>query len=95
MGWQAFGGCALAWSAAWGGVSIAHDYAVGGLVSALQTNNDTARDFINGQLFFQAADKVFPYLYWLNFFWIVPLLAQWWFVARKNRRQAAEGRNIL
>ena len=85
IGWQAFGGCALAWNAACGGMGIAHDYAAGETASALQMNNDAARDFINSQLFFQVSDRVFPYLLWLNLLWIVPMLGQWWWIARKKR----------
>ena len=89
VGWQAFGGCAMAWNAAWGGVGFAHDYAAGGLASALQVNNDAARDFIDDQLFFQVANRIFPYLFWLNLLWIIPLLGQWWMLARKKRMQGA------
>lgn len=76
FGWQAFGGCAIAWNAAWGGLAVAHDLAVGGMVSALQANTDLARGQILANPFFQVSNAVLPWLFCLNFFWLIPLIGQ-------------------
>ena len=50
-GWWAFGPVAVAWKAAAGGVAIAHDYAVGGLVRAAEANTAVAADWFRAQWF--------------------------------------------
>lgn len=43
MGWSALGGAALAWKAAFGGLAMAHDYALGGTALAAHANDEAAR----------------------------------------------------
>ncbi len=87
IAWQAYGGCAIAVNAALGGLAIARDFAAGGLAHAHEVNNHVAMDFINAQPFFQMGAKVMPYLFWMNLLWVVPLMIQWWFLARKNKNR--------
>jgi hypothetical protein len=84
LGWQVFGGCAIAWNAALGGVAIAHDFAFGGIAHAAQANNAIARQFIGTNLFFHCAQIIGRYCVWLNLLWVVPVVVQWWVIARKR-----------
>ena len=87
LGWQAFGGCAIAWQAACGGYAIAQEFAVGGLVHAAQANNDLATGFMKSSLFMRVSYRTLPYLFWLNLAWIVPMMMQRRFIARRQRTQ--------
>ena len=66
LGWQAFGGLALAINAAMGGLAIARDVALGGVAHAAQANNEIASQFINGHSFFQRMVILSHYIAWLN-----------------------------
>jgi RNA polymerase sigma factor (sigma-70 family) len=57
-GWCAFGPVAVAWKAAAGGVAIARDYAVGGLVRAAEANTAAAAEWFGAQ-WFTAAVAIF------------------------------------
>jgi len=86
IGWQAFGGCAVAWNAALGGVSIAREYALGGLVHAAQANNVAAQSYVFGNWFFQFGQMVARHAILINLIWVTPLMA-WWWAASRGRRQ--------
>jgi len=87
IGWQAIGGFALAWNAAVGNVAMARDFAVGGIVHALQANNDLARQFTGSNLFFRCMQAINRHWFWMNFIWIAPLFIQWQIIARSRRRE--------
>ena len=57
-GWWAFGPVAVGWKAAAGGVAIARDYAVGGLVRAAEANTAAAAEWFGAQ-WFTAAVAIF------------------------------------
>jgi RNA polymerase sigma factor (sigma-70 family) len=73
-GWQAFGGCALGWNAAFGGVAIARDFALGGFAQATQANNAAAKYFMDTAPFFHYSQSAAKYSFWANLIWVVPLL---------------------
>jgi hypothetical protein len=86
LGWQAFGGCAIAWNAAFGGAAMAHDFALGGFAQAAQANNDAAQLFIQASPFFHNAQMVARHLTWLNLIWVLPLILWWRTLARRSAR---------
>jgi RNA polymerase sigma factor (sigma-70 family) len=55
MGWWAIGGCAVAWTASLGGVSIAREFAQGGIAVALHANDAAANSYIVHSAFFRIA----------------------------------------
>lgn len=83
-GWQVCCGCGLAWNAALGGVAIARDFAVGGIVHAAQANTEIARQFFQQAPFFRISQFVSDYYLWM--IWIVPTLLQSWLVKRARQR---------
>jgi len=87
IGWQASGCCAIAWNAAVGGISLAHDFALGGIAHAAQANNGIARQFIGPNLFFHCSQIIARFTVWLNLVWVVPVTLQAWIVARARRRR--------
>lgn len=88
FGWQAIGGCAVAWNAAWGGMAIAHFSALGGVVHAGQANNPFVWQLLAENRFFQIFKLPFPFFYWLNLIWLVPLTIRWIFMLRRNGQKA-------
>jgi RNA polymerase sigma factor (sigma-70 family) len=84
FGWQAIGGCAIAWNAAWGGMAISHSFALGGVVHAAQANNLFIWRWLAGNPFFQIFKLPFPFFFWLNLIWLIPLTIRWIFMLRKN-----------
>jgi hypothetical protein len=58
IGWQTFGGCAVAWNAAQGGMAVAHYFALGVVAHAVQANTEIARQFIQQNLYFRFAQIV-------------------------------------
>jgi RNA polymerase sigma factor (sigma-70 family) len=85
IGWQVCCGCGIAWNAAVGGVVIAHNFAIGGIVHALEANTEAARQFIDQAPFFQFSQIVSRYYLWM--IWIVPILLQSWIVKRARARR--------
>jgi len=86
VGWQAFGGCAVAWNAAFGGVAIAHDFALGGFAQAAQANDAAAQLYIKACPFFQNAQMVARHLGWLNLLWLLPPIV-WWRTVKCRAKQ--------
>ena len=84
MGWQTFGGCSLGWNAAFGGVAIARDFAVGGFAQAAQANNAVAKQFMESSWFFYFSQVSARYSWWLNLIWVVPMYLGWRAMARKR-----------
>ena len=78
VGVQAFGGCAIAWTAAEGGVAVAHDFAIGGAALAQHANDTVAEAFIQDSTFFQFALAAMRYVQWLNLIGLLPLVLWWW-----------------
>ena len=85
IGWQSSGFCAIAWNAAIGNFAIAHDFALGDFVRALQINNDLAHQFIDSAPFFRFVQWMNRYWFWTNFLWVTPLFVQWRLIARGRR----------
>ena len=71
---QAFGGCAIAWTAAAGGVAVARDFAIGAVASARHGNDAIAEAFIQDSTFFQFTLAAMRYVSWLNLLWLLPLI---------------------
>jgi len=91
VGWQAFGGCAMAWLAAHGGVAIAHNFAVGGFALGRYVNDAPAEAFIRDSHFFQNALAGMRYASWLNFLWLPPPALWWWSQHKNKRKRLNEG----
>jgi hypothetical protein len=89
LGWQAFGGIALGWNAAFGGLSLAHDFAVGAVAHAAQANSDPAEQFFRSTFFFRAALITVRYSILMHLVWVVPMFLQWRMIARRRRAQPA------
>jgi hypothetical protein len=87
-GWQAVGGCALAWNAAAGAFALAHDFALGAVAHAAQANNAAAQQLIEAGWLFHLAGVINRHLFWLNLLWFGPLLLQWRLVERSRRRES-------
>jgi RNA polymerase sigma factor (sigma-70 family) len=93
FGWQAFGGgCAIAWDAAWSGTyAIGHSYALSDIASPIfQPHADSIRSFLESIPFFRIAHKASPYLFWLLWVWMIPMMISMvaqGYIAARNRRQ--------
>ncbi len=85
MGWQVSCGCGIAWNALSGGVGIAHDFAIGGIVQAAQANTEIAKQFFQQAPYFRFAQWVSHYNLWM--IWIVPVVLQSWIVRRARVRR--------
>jgi RNA polymerase sigma factor (sigma-70 family) len=92
IGWQAIGGFAMAWNAAVGDFALAHDFAVGNVVHALQANSDAAKQLVDSSLYFRWIQSVNRHWFWMNFIWITPLFIQWQLIARSRRRERTNPR---
>jgi hypothetical protein len=90
FGWQAFGGCAIAWDSAWGGYAIAHDLAVGGVAHGSVTGRAVLETLLKSHLFFRISAAVYPYLFWLNMVWVLPLIIQWTVLKAKLKQSKAQ-----
>jgi hypothetical protein len=84
LGWQAIGGCAVAWSAAQGGVAVAHELANGAVAIAQHANDETAKAFFANSNFFRIMERVLYYVPWFGLAGFIPVI----FLRRraKNRR---------
>ena len=91
IGWQAFCGCGLAWKALMGGIGVAHDFAVGGVVHAAQANTALAQQFIDQSLFFRCTQLVADHTVLIMLLWVIPVTLQAWIVKRA-RGQRTQGR---
>ena len=58
FGWQVCCGCGAALNAAMGGVTVARDYALGGIAHAAQANTEAAKQFFKQNLFFRIAQAI-------------------------------------
>jgi len=87
LGWQVYGGCGAAWNAAMGGMVVAHDFAVGGIAHAVQANTGIAKQVIQGNPFFQAAQAMANHGLALMFVWVIPVALQSRIVARARQRR--------
>ncbi len=87
--WQAQGACAIAWHAAFGGVAIARDFAIGGIAHAAETNNDAAWQFVQSDPFFRVSHFVNTHWIWLNLLWAIPFFVQWRAIRRRRRQNLA------
>jgi hypothetical protein len=88
VGLQAFGGCAIAWLAAHGGVALAHDFAIGAIAVARHANDAVAQDLFASSSFFQAVQVGARYAFWLNVMWLFPFVLWLW---NKKRSMQARG----
>jgi len=85
IGWQSVGAIALAWHAATGTFALAHDFAVGTVACALQTNSEAARIFFAADNFSRLVQALNRHWFWFHLTWIMPLLIQWQIIARRNK----------
>lgn len=85
LGWQVCCGCGIAWNAAMGGITVAHDFATGGIAHAAQANTAAARQFFQQGWFFRASQAIANRELWM--IWLVPVLLQSWIVWRARRRR--------
>ena len=85
LGWQVCCGCGIAWNAAMGGITLAHDFATGGIAHAAQANTAAARQFFQQGWFFRASQAIANRELWM--IWLVPVLLQSWIVWRARRRR--------
>ena len=60
LGVFAFGGGAIAWKAALGGLAIAHEFAVGGGAFATHANDAVAERYMENSAFFSTAQASMP-----------------------------------
>jgi hypothetical protein len=88
LGWQVFCGCGIAWNAAMGGVTVAHDFATGGIAHAVQANTAMAKQLFQQNWFFRACQVIATRELWM--IWLVPVLLQSWIVWRARRRREQE-----
>src|SRR5262249_26061935 len=93
VGWQAFGGCAIALNAANGGLALARDFALGGVAQAAEANSFLASQFIKGSFFFKTMEMLSHYVAWLNLLWLIPLAS--WRRILANRRNARLGASMI
>lgn len=61
----AFGPGALGWTAAAGGLAVARDYAVGGLVRAAEANTEVAKAWFGSQWFIEPVGFFFRHAFWV------------------------------
>jgi RNA polymerase sigma factor (sigma-70 family) len=87
IGWQAIGGFAVAWNQAVGSLALAHDFAVGNIVRAVQANTAAANQMTDSNLYFRCMQALNRHWFWMNFIWIIPLFVQWQLIVRSRRRE--------
>ncbi len=75
-----------------GGLAIAHDFATGAIAHAGQVNNETTAQFFQSNLFFHGAEFVSKHSILLNLIWVVPMIVQWWVIAKKSHEQKLTNR---
>lgn len=93
LAWQACCGTGMAWNAIMGGLAVAHDYALGGIVHAAQANTDAARQYINQSLFFKIGQPLSEHSVWIMLLSALPVWIQSRIVAR-GRRQREQGNTV-
>jgi RNA polymerase sigma factor (sigma-70 family) len=86
-GWQVCCGAGVAWNAISGGFAIAHDYAAGGLVWAINTNSSASYQFMQQHLFFRISQVVATHNFWLMVVGMTPMAVQSWITAKASRRR--------
>jgi RNA polymerase sigma factor (sigma-70 family) len=86
FGWQVCCGVGAALNAAMGGVTVARDFASGGLAHAAQANTEAAKQFFQQSLYFRIAQAVGNHGMLTMLIWVLPVSLQSWIVARAKRR---------
>jgi phage-related tail fiber protein len=69
-----FGGAALAWRGAKGGLAVAHDFAIGGAAIAPHANDDAAREYFEISSLFDTAERAARSLSQISGHWVYPLV---------------------
>jgi RNA polymerase sigma factor (sigma-70 family) len=87
FGWQICCGCGAALNAAMGGVTVARDYALGGVAHAAQANTEAAKQFFQQNLFFRIAQAIGNHGILVMLVWVLPVSLQSRIVARAKRLQ--------
>ena len=87
FGWQVCCGVGAALHAAMGGVTVARDFASGGIAHAAQANTETAKQFFQQNLFFRIAQTIGNHNLLLMLVWVLPVSLQALVLARARRRQ--------
>jgi RNA polymerase sigma factor (sigma-70 family) len=77
VGYLAYGGCALAWHAAGGGMAAAFDFALGGVARAAHANDAVSEQAIDALGFFQFTCLLTRHPLWQGVAWIPLLLIPW------------------
>ncbi|HSY75130.1 MAG TPA: hypothetical protein VK810_06650, partial [Dongiaceae bacterium] len=77
----------IAWNAAMGGMTFAHDFADGLIAHAAQVNTESTAQFFRHSLFFRCAKIVSDHGIWLTLGWMIPLALQSRIMARARRRR--------
>ena len=85
FGWQVCCGVGAALHAAMGGVTVARDFATGGIAYAAQANTDAAKQFFQQNLFFRIAQAIGNHGMLTMLIWIIPVSIQSWLVGRARR----------
>jgi RNA polymerase sigma factor (sigma-70 family) len=86
FGWQVCCGVGAALHAAMGGVTVARDFATGGIAHAAQANTEAAKQFFQQNHFFRIAQAIGNHGMLTMLIWIVPVSIQSWLVGRARRR---------
>jgi RNA polymerase sigma factor (sigma-70 family) len=92
-GWQVFCGCGLGWNAVCGGIGLAHDYAVGEVMRAVQANTAAANEFVNQAWFFRICNVIVKHGALLMLAWVLPMVLKGRIIARARRKREAAGSN--
>ncbi|HEX9179282.1 MAG TPA: hypothetical protein VF859_02720 [Burkholderiales bacterium] len=74
LGYFAFGGAAIAWHAALGGLAVAGDYALGGGAFATHANDAPARRYFSEDLLFAAIRWGMEHSQWLLLLVLIPAI---------------------
>ncbi len=90
FGWQVCCGAGAALHAAMGGVTVARDFASGGIAHAAQANTEAAKLFFQQNLFFRIAQAIGNHGILMMLVWVLPVSLQSYIMAR-SRRQREQG----
>jgi len=79
---------------AYGGLAVAHDFAVGGSVRALHANDAAARALLEHSPLLSAMDWLMGHVFLLQFCVVLPLMILGYRLQRRLREITSEPENI-
>ncbi len=85
------GGAALGWKAAFGGLAIAREYAIGGSATASHANDQAARNYLSSNSFFTTADTIMDYS---SFFSLLAFLPVIFILLKRLKQQHPSSRSV-